>query len=83
MFDQLSAETEPILIKGVPTPPTPTTKQNVDPAVHIRVLAGKNYKFSDVALAAIVTEYSRNFFQICTKKAPNFQVQTLVTRSAG
>jgi hypothetical protein len=40
MFDQLSAETEPSLIKGVTTTP-PTTKQNVDPAEHIHVLAGK------------------------------------------
>jgi hypothetical protein len=41
MFDQLSAEIVPSLIKGVKTPPT-TTKQNVDPAVHVRILAGKN-----------------------------------------
>jgi hypothetical protein len=33
MFDQLSAEILASLIKGFPTP-TPTTKQNVDPAVY-------------------------------------------------
>jgi hypothetical protein len=40
MFDQLSVEIVPSLIKGVTTT-TPTTKQNVDPAVHVCVLAGK------------------------------------------
>jgi hypothetical protein len=35
MFDQLSAEIVPSLIKGVTTPTTPTTtKQNVYPAVY-------------------------------------------------
>jgi hypothetical protein len=36
MFDQLSAKILASLIKGFPTPTTPTTttKQNVDPAVY-------------------------------------------------
>jgi hypothetical protein len=42
MFDQLSAEILPSLIKGVPTTTPTTPKQNVDPAEHVRVLAGKN-----------------------------------------
>jgi hypothetical protein len=34
MSDQQLAEIVPSLIKGFPTPRTPRTKQNVDPAVY-------------------------------------------------
>jgi hypothetical protein len=34
MSDQQLAEIVPSLIKGFPTPTTPRTKQNVDPAVY-------------------------------------------------